>query len=246
MSLPTPYYQSDKATLYCGDCLAILPHLEGVDCVVTDPPYGVNLGKHGAANEKRPQFRAMAGYESYEDTPENFDDVVVPAIKKAIGICGRGLVFSAGSMLWNLPKPSCVGGVYLPAGNGRCAWGFQNLAHCAFYGQCPDLNLGAKHIVLRSTEASEENGHPCPKPIGWMKWAVGLASREEETILDPFTGSGTTGVAAVKLGRKFIGIEIEPKYCEIAKRRIIEAEGQFALFEPPAKNEQMELCGVNP
>jgi DNA modification methylase len=79
-----------------------------------------------------------------------------------------------------------------------------------------------------------------------MNWAVSLASEENETILDPFMGSGTTGVACMKLGRRFVGIEIEERYCEIAKRRIQESEGQFALFEPPKKIEQnlLDLGGA--
>ena len=84
---------------------------------------------------------------------------------------------------------------------------------------------------FQSTEAAEKNGHPCPKPIGQMKWLVHRVSPfGDETVLDPFAGSGTTGVACMNLGRKFIGIEIEPKYFDISCERITNAQRQDRLF----------------
>jgi DNA modification methylase len=107
-----------------------------------------------------------------------------------------------------------------------------------FYGTAPDLNKGARPTTLHSVEMSEKNGHPCPKPIGWMTWLVNLATRRGERIVDPFMGSGTTGVAAVKLGRRFTGIEIDAGYFDIACRRIDAAltEPDFFIEQPkPAK-----------
>ena len=72
----------------------------------------------------------------------------------------------------------------------------------------------------RSTEQTEKNGHPCPKPIGQWKWLLKRTSLEGWTILDPFLGSGTTAVAAKQLGRNYIGIEISEKYCKIANDRL--------------------------
>lgn len=217
-------------TLYLGDCLEILPTLEKVDAVITDPPYGVNLGDHDAASEKRPQFLAKQAYESYEDTEENLKAIVVPAVTMALEKAERGIVFCAGLRVWDFPKATAIGGVYLPAACGRNPWGFASMAHCLFYGKAPDLQKGAKHTAIKSTEASDKNGHPCPKPTGWMVWAIDLATRKLETVLDPFMGSGTTGVACANLGRKFIGIEIEPKYFDIACERITNAYRQERLF----------------
>ncbi len=227
--------------LYQGDCLDVMKFLEPVDAVVTDPPYGVNLGNHGAKNETRPQFLAKKGYASYDDTPENFLAIVSPAIQTALTMADRGLVFSAGSMLWDLPKADALGGVYLPAACGRNAWGFASMAHCAFYGIAPSLNLGAKHTAIRSTKSAEKNGHPCPKPIEWMLWAVSLASTTTQTIMDPFMGSGTTGVACVKLGRRFVGVELDPGYFDIACERIRKAYDQPDMFiEQPAPKPAQE------
>ena len=219
-----------NATLYLGDCLEILPSLPKVDAVITDPPYGVNLGKHGAANEKRPQFLAKQAYETYDDTHENLLSIVVPAVTLSLSLVERACVFVAGMNIWDFPRANTIGGVYLPAACGRNGWGFASLAHCLFYGTAPDLQKGAKHTAIRSSEGADDNAHPCPKPTGWMIWATDLVSRKGEIVLDPFMGSGTTGVACMNLGRKFIGIEIEPKYYEIACKRIEDAQRQVRLF----------------
>ena len=230
-----------NATLYLGDCREILPTLPKVDAVITDPPYGVNLGNHRGANDFRSTVLTKAGYQSYEDTPENFKAIVAPVIEQSIKNSDRAIVFMAGHSAWMLPTPSAVGGVFLPSAMGRNPWGFASIQHALFYGSAPDLHKGAKATAIYSTETADKNGHPCPKPIGWMNWAISLGSRNGETILDPFMGSGTTGVAAMQLGRKFIGIEIEPKYFDIACERIENAQRQQTLFEPARKPEQLTI-----
>ncbi len=152
-----------------GDCLEIMADMPDgcVDAVVTDPPYGVNLGNHKAAKEDRTRWLAKKGYDNYEDTRENFLSIVVPGVVMALAKATRGLVFVAGTNAWDLPRPAAVGGVYLPAGCGRCSWGFQTLAHYLLYGPCPHLELGAKPIAFSSTERAAPSAHPCPKPEGW-------------------------------------------------------------------------------
>ena len=228
--------------IICGDCLEILKDFPDncVDLVLTDPPYGVNLGKHIAAKESRGRWLAKQGYDVYEDTYENYLEQVVPAIARGIVIGKRLITFCAGTMMWDLPRPNAVGGVYLPAACGRNCWGFASLSHCLFYGKAPDLEQGSKHIAIRSTAISEKNGHPCPKPLEWMIWLIKLGSRPQELILDPFCGSGATCVAAKMLGRRYIGIDISEKYCQIARQRLEAVDtgvpvkeqkaGQMALF----------------
>jgi DNA modification methylase len=220
------------ATLYLGDCREILPTLGKVDAVVTDPPYGINLG----AGDRRGGSHGLAksAYHGYEDTLENFRRVIVPAIRLALAHAERGAVFCTLN-LHELPKPDAIGGVYVPAATGRHCWGYASLQPVGFYGVAPDLNKGPRPSAIRSSEIAEDNGHPCPKPLGWMTWLVSHVSRAGEVIFDPFMGSGTTGVAAVKLGRKFIGIEIEPKYFEIACSRIDEATRQGDMFRDAPK-----------
>lgn len=233
---------AEGVTLYQGDCRDVIPTLEKVDAVVTDPPYGVNLGSHRGANDHRSSVLTKAGYETYDDSPENFRSIVVPAVTDALKIATRGAVFMAGTTAWGLPTPDAVGGIYIPSAMGRNPWGFSSVQHCLFYGSAPDLHKGAKATAIYSTETADKNGHPCPKPLGWMQWVIDLATRRGELVLDPFMGSGTTGVAAVKLGRRFVGIEIEPKYFAIACKRISDALKQQDLFiEKPAPAKQLGL-----
>ena len=235
----TPYYQTPQATIYHGDCRDLLPLLSA-DVLVTDPPYGVHLGKHHGEEECRKGDLVKSAYASYDDTPENFAEVVLPALRTALAVTDRGVVFAADRMLWDLPRGAAVGGVFLPSACGRGRWGYASMAFVVFYGGAPDLHKGAKATAIRSTERSYVDGHPCPKPLGWMVWAVALASRAGETILDPFMGSGTTLVAAKQLGRRAIGIEMEERYCEIAAKRLAQEVLDFGAVEQP-KAEQGAL-----
>jgi len=238
------------ATLYLGDCREILPTLPRVDAVVTDPPYGVNFDGKAGHYRNEPQAKRDDTYISYHDTAENFEAVVLPALRAALEAATCGVVFMASRNVQLLPRGE-LGGIYLPNGCGRSSWGFQNFMHCVFYGADPytAAGMGSRpngRYGLWGNDANEVD-HPCAKPIAAMKWAVNRGSLEGATILDPFMGSGTTGVACTQLGRRFIGIEIEPKYFDIACRRIEEAWKQPRLFdEPKAKPVQlaMELGAV--
>lgn len=230
---------ADGITLYLGDCREVIPTIGNVDALVTDPPYGLNLGND---NDKRGGRHGLAkeGYASYVDTSENFLACVVPAIRASLKLAKRGAVF-CNNNLHALPKPDAIGCVYLPSAQGRHCWGFNSLSPIAFYGTAPRLNHGSRPSAIESTESAESNGHPCPKPLGWMRWLISHASDPGEVIVDPFMGSGTTGVASVKLGRKFIGIEIEPKYFDIARRRVTDALSRPDMFfvtpKPKVKQE---------
>ena len=207
MPLPRPYYQDDAVTLYHGDCREILPHVSA-DVLVTDPPFGVAFEGKSTKHSK-----PSGGYvgDDHAEGPE--------LVSLALGQCDRGLVFTGLRLLWKYPEPRDVGGVWCPSGAGRAPWGFSCFHPCLFYGTSPHVADGCTPNVIRSFDTADDCGHPCPKPMSWMQWAVAKASREGETILDPFAGSGTTLRAAKDLGRKAIGIEIEERYCEIAARR---------------------------
>jgi site-specific DNA-methyltransferase (adenine-specific)/modification methylase len=237
-----PFRIGNSVTLYLGDCREILPTLDRAGALITDPPYGVNLGNHGGAQDGRSDHVLVKpGYASYEDTEDNLIEIVVPAVKDALSRTDRGLVFCAGQHVWHYPRADYLGGIYIPAAQGRNKWGFSSFQHCLLYGRAPALHLGAKATGIASNATSDVNGHPCPKPLPWMLWALELASLEGETVLDPFMGSGTTGVAAVKRGRQFIGIEMEPRYFDIACKRIEEAHKQGDLFRAPEKPKQAKL-----
>jgi DNA modification methylase len=240
----------NHATLYLSDCREILTDLRQVDALITDPPYGVSLGSHLAAKDRRAdRVLVKDGYDGYDDSAENYLTVVVPAIKKALEITkdGRGLVFGVPPAIWQLPAPTAIGGVYLPAACGRNTWGFQSFAHALLYGRAPNLNLGARHTGIESTDVADKNGHPCPKPLSWMMWAIALTTTPNELALDPFMGSGMTGVAAIKQGRQFVGIEVNPRYFDIACRLIDDAAKEPDMFiEPPRSPIQINMLRQPP
>jgi site-specific DNA-methyltransferase (adenine-specific) len=215
-----PYYDHAGITIYHGDCRDVLAAVTA-DALVTDPPYGMGLGKHGGAKDCRTRELRRGAYASYDDTPENYRATVAPSIALALSIVKRGAVFGLAPSIWSLPPPSALGAIHIRAANGRSPWGFQNLSPILFYGQAPNLHLGAHNTVFTASgRADPECGHPCPKPVEWLVWLVGIASISGETVIDPFMGSGTTLRAAKDLGRRAIGIEIEEKYCEIAAKRM--------------------------
>lgn len=236
--MPVEWVEIGPCRLALGDCLEVLPTLSGVDAVVTDPPYGVGLGN------RTDQAVANRPYESFDDTPENVRSIVVPAIEQCIGI-SRAVVVTPGTRCaWFYPVPNEMGAIYFPAGAGFSRWGFTCSQPILYYGKDPYMPLNRKPNSIRCTETSEKNGHPCPKPLGLSEWLVERASLEGDTVLDPFMGSGTTGVACIKTGRKFIGIELEQKYFDIACERIRKAwklERSKLPLEPHPVMKQREL-----
>ena len=239
MNTMTPTWSKHGVDLYLGDCREILPTLGPVDAVITDPPYGVNFaGSHTKHSDKHGQV-----YESFDDTSENVQTVCVPAVRMAVSLARSAAITPGLRCCHMYDAPIAQGAIFYPSGANAGPWGFVCSQPIYYYGRDPYLlnRLGSRPNGFSSTESAEENGHPCPKPLGQMTWLVNRASLPAETILDPFMGSGTTGVAAVRLGRKFIGIEIEPKYFEIAQRRIEAAMEETSLLDYAQKQEQAEL-----
>lgn len=220
-----------NATLFHGDCLEILPTLPKVDAVITDPPYGVLLGEvdNGQARE-----RNRRPYAGFSDTPEYLRNVCAPAVAFCIEKFGRVVATVGTRNAWEYPKPDDIGCWYNPAGNGISRWGFLTAHPILYWGKDP--RRGSRQITANSVTGfspgieDRDIDHPCPKPISFMRWMVAKGSLDGEFVLDPFMGSGTTGVACMNLGRKFIGIEIEKKYFDIACERIDQAQRQGRMF----------------
>jgi site-specific DNA-methyltransferase (adenine-specific) len=226
----TPYYDEDGITIYHGDCRDILPSLRA-DVLITDPPYGVQLSARRARNKFGGSHEIAPASVLYHDHPDAVRDLIRVAIPLALSVTERALIFPGFRMLWEYPPAAVVGSVHLPAGCGYTPWGFQTSQPILYYGADPFLadGMGNRPNGFRPERAyrSEPIDHPAPKPMEWMTWAVGRASRPGELILDPFAGSGTTLRAARDMGRKAIGIEIEERYCEIAVQRL--AQGVLAF-----------------
>ncbi len=214
-------------TLYQGDCLEVLPTLGKVDAVVTDPPYGI--GQHGGQWRDRLRNGRKTGHRML---PNLGWDIARPNANtfSALIACCWHQIFWGGNYFADMLPPS-RGWLYW---DKRMGGDFSD-------GELAWTNLD---MVLRSiTYCNKEHGkeHPTQKPIRVMLWCLGFLP-DAETILDPFMGSGTTGVACVQLGRKFIGIEIEPRYFDIACKRIEDAHRQGDLFVPkPAPAVQESL-----
>jgi len=225
----------------------VLPGLSGVDAAVIDPPYGVD----GALNTRTASSRSHRAndYVSFVDSVNYVSDVAVPAVKMLVD-AGVRIALTPGNKCFTLyPPPSAFGALYQPASVGLQAWGRADAQPVLYYGKSPygGKELPSRRCSYMLTETAEKNGHPCPKPLGLIKWLVSNVSLTGETVADPFMGSGTTGVACAKMGRPFIGIEIEPTYFDIACRRIAEAQRQPDMFnatkEAPSFMRQDSLFG---
>ena len=218
------------ATLYLGDCLEILPSLGKVDAVVTDPPYGI--GETNERAQSRGKLARPVDYGHFEWDSAACSPLQVQAMRDA---SDWQIIF--GGNYFELPPTSCW-----------LIWDKQNgsndFADCEL--AWTNLNKAVRRIYWRWNgmirKGSDIREHPTQKPVGVMEWCIGHLPDSDGVICDPFMGSGTTGVACAKMGRKFIGIELEPKYFDIACKRIEEAYRQPDLFiEPPAKAVQEPL-----
>ena len=213
VAMSEPYYEHGGITIYHGDCRDVLPGLEPVDLVLTDPPYGVG-------------FR----YESYNDTEEVFINDVLPVVEDLTAKIPSAVCMSM-RQLRRLPDPKWIACWYKPAGTTRSGCGgFSAWEPIFLYGGAWDLATDVFVLPKRRGEDKAANGHPCPKPVQLYSW-LGRSHKSSGTILDPFMGSGTTLRAAKDLGRKAIGIEIEERYCEIAANRL--AQGVLDFGDTP-------------
>ena len=195
------------ATLYLGDCREILPALPKVDAVVTDPPYGIGFAAQPTTGQRRAGMK-----------PECWDDQIVDVVPMLPGI--------APAIIW--------GGNYytLPPRRGWLSWFKPDAppSMAQFELAWTSFDRNSRQLSVSISETNPERvGHPTQKPLRLMEWCLSFVA-DAQTILDPFMGSGTTGVACANLGRKFIGIEISEKYFDIACSRIDAAYRQGRLF----------------
>jgi site-specific DNA-methyltransferase (adenine-specific)/modification methylase len=216
---------TDKYTLFQGDCLSYMRSIpdKSVDAVITDPPYGMNLNTdwHGM---KRWRGEAVA-FDPIIGDNKRFD----PTPFLPLGYVH--IFWGAQYFCHSLPEN---GGwlVFNKRGNGKpseICFGDCELAW-RDSGQSVRLYSQMWHGVARWS--SEGRLHPSQKPVGLMKWCIRRYTKPVDTIFDPFMGSGTTGVACMQLGRRFIGCEIDPGYFEIARKRIEAAASQMIMPIP--------------
>lgn len=201
------------ATLYLGDCREILPTLGRFDACITDPPYG--LGERMKGGTKR--FRTGEGG---LNTLGAWDASPVADLLALLEPAAETL------MVW--------GGNYydMPASRGWLVWVKANsVPTMASLEMCwTNCDMNSKHFEHACGGWARE--HPTQKPLPLMRWCIEKAG-VAQSIVDPFMGSGTTGVAALEMGRSFVGIEQDPRYFEVACERLRQVANQGALFAPP-------------
>lgn len=211
--------------LYLGDCLEILPTLAAgsVDAVVTDPPYGIGRDRG-----------------NWNDDPERYPDLIQTLVAEANRMTCGGPVF-VWQALPNLHRfhewfpPSfrvmaaCKGFVqYRPT---AVQWSWDPVV---FWGKIRNTpSVYSKDYYVASPEFGSHVDHPSPRPLAQTAYIVNLATLQNDICLDPFMGSGTTGVACVQTGRRFVGIEISEEYFKVAQKRIAAAQAQLRIpFDP--------------
>jgi DNA modification methylase len=216
-----------NATLYLGDCRDILPTLDEVDAVITDPPYCIGFDYEG----------------DYTDTDEDaYIEMIAMLQQRPTALLQypeemmRLIVPSLG------PPDEVLAWVY-PSNLRRQfrLWGLWSLKADFNAVKQPCRNPDSKKVkneMVASYDwweqpqvknvSAEKTDHPCQIPVTSVERVIRLVGAS--SVLDPFMGSGTTGVACMNLGRKFIGIEREPKYFEIACQRIEDAQRQERMF----------------
>ena len=210
-----PYYERGGITIYHGDCREILPTLDaGRYALITDPPFGINFD-----------------YGGYVDAPDQYEALMLDVITLTGRLVGDGPCFVWQGMpnadKWHKWIPAgfrifaaCKGFVQMRPTAIQWAWD-----PVLFWGSLPDHGKnGARdwHAQMKTQFGAgrERINHPCPRPFEQVRYIVAIGSALDHIVLDPFMGSGTTLVAAKKLNRKAIGIEIEERYCEIAVKRL--------------------------
>ncbi len=205
-----------NAELYCGDCAVILPQLEPVDLILTDPPYGIKADKGSGGDNKG---KARKYKEEWDSAPPAAWIFGLMQEKSEHQIIFGGNYFT-------LPPTPCV-----------LVWDKDNTGNFA------DAELAWTNLqqavrlkrwrwngmIQEDMKNKEDRQHPTQKPTRIMEWCITQAPDDVVTICDPFMGSGTTGVAAMNMEKRFIGIERERKYFDIACERIDQAQRQCRL-----------------
>lgn len=230
-------------TLYLGDCRDILSTLGDIDCVVTDPPYGVGIGtrRDGGVHANEPCIVGEIKQNRASDRVLTAAHVALRDEALNLSTAPRALVFGS----WRTPRPAGC--------RMRVVWDKGTIGMGGFGPWRPNDEeiyvVGTGWIDSKDTPtviqckqvSSQDREHPTPKPVDLMVRVLTWC-QPEWSLVDPFMGGGTTGVAAAQMGRRFTGIEIDPKHFALSCRRIEEAYRQPRLFaEPVSKPVQESL-----
>jgi len=215
------YYQDDWATIYCGDCLEVMPLIENkIDLVLTDPPYD-KYTHNGALTGSEKKFGIE--FDALSNPTKVLNMFIAVSCSWIVIFCSLEMLGLFQSLV---PNNYVRGGIWdrivnSPQMSGdRPAQACEGIAILHSQRKNMKWNGGGKAALWRYMVERNEKLHPTQKPLFLLKDLIRLFSNENQMLLDPFLGSGTTCVAAKNLNRKSIGIEINPDYCEIAVKRL--------------------------
>lgn len=201
-----------RARLALGDCRDILPTLAPVDAVITDPPFGMGNFVQTTGNVRG---EAVAWN---DDTPPQSVFAELRRISKHRIIWGANFFNcfepKGGAIIWDKAQP-------MPN------FSKADIASCTHYKKTEIVRIPWTNFIVTHKGETE---HPCERPVDLYRWCIEYLPQPIASVLDPYLGSGSCGVAAVQMGREFIGIEREPKYFDIAARRIEDAQRQGDMF----------------
>lgn len=211
----SPAFSEQGIELWCGDCREILPLLSGVDAVVTDPPYGNGCAPRGGRTAGSIDLNS-GGIPEWDIRSDEWMLLIgkIPA-----------MVFCAQATVFETAKSLDADGLLIYAKNNPSPFGTS-------YEPCLTRGINRPRQWQHWEGYNAENGmqHPTQKPLRLMEWLLEAAPLG--TVLDPFMGSGTTGIACISTGRKFIGIEKDPKHFQAALERIKRELSQPQMFPP--------------
>ena len=205
----------NKTKLILGDCLEIMKTIPdgSIDLVLTDPPYGIKRNKQAMGNGGG--IAKHIDYGSYD-----WDNSIPKkeVFNEMFRISKNQIIFGGNYFIEYLKNSSCW--IVWDKDNGATGFADCELCWTSFNSAVRKIKWRWSGMLQEDMKHKDIRVHPTQKPLGVLKWMLNKYSEKGMSVLDPFMGSGTTGVACKELGRNFIGIEIEPKYFEIAKRRI--------------------------
>ena len=201
------YHETEHGTIYCGDCLDVLPTLEiKADLCLTDPPYGIDYGNSGG-------FCKSAGWNNWKGSTKWDSEIPCKEIFDAVMNASKNQIIWGGNYFTD----------HLPPSMGWLVWNKRQRNFSLADGELAWTSFDkALRIYDYSRGEALQDGrvHPTQKPVALFGWCLQNYSKEQDLILDPFAGSGTTAIACIRLNRRYILIEKEEKYCEIAAKRI--------------------------
>lgn len=209
-----------ESIVYNLDCLEGMKQYPDkyFDLCLTDFPYGVNV-EYGAFN----------------DTPQNAIDLISKAMPEIIRISKRAVITPGVKLMYHYPKPDWVGCIYSSAGVGVGSHGFCCWQPILIYGKCPKLQMRMgsmpDSITYNGGNDNESKFHPVPKPLKlWRDILNRWTNENDKKIIDPFTGSGTTRIAAEMANMDFVGYEIDKDYFEAQEKRYKDFISQLVMF----------------